>query len=1054
MIAENADEIQDLCGIITEVVGVDHYPGRDNIPLQNTELVLWRDPNNEADFNAIQVRSLEGDLVGYIRKELAPQLSQLLRNDTIHINHLKVFTFPQSRPGARYQVKIRIGIFGFQSKRADVMKVLQQNRFLDPKASEYTALSQSARKRHSDGHVSAYQLEERFHSGSPISIDVPSGDTSELDEGSRILLFSILLMSDYTVKKSDQKSWISLLQTLSKAFKSLNPGTNVRIRPFNEYLTVRTDGSVTFLSKRQRDQVIDFIDSPEYVRVFLTHADQKAIKEYCRTSKPRSAEKIIRIDSELNEKLVNRIGVDILNHPTIEDSSIHQLVSEKLHIPLEILSLGRDGFSSFIELLKKGSSEISHAQVMILGCGGVGKTTLLKRLTTEQSIEDIRRSTDSTIGVDIRQAEAKTLKALNSKERETLKVDLSKVTAKERDIEEEIPPDSFSDTTLKKKSMKSKMPISSSSESCMEQEEKWADGSVDLDRGENEDLIQSKDTHDSLPVSEATQGTSSFTGNDDPKSKTILNLVSALVRREGDVDETIDFYDFAGQYVYYSTHQLYLSRAAFYILVTDMSRKWEEKPGMLENRREHLMYRDWTNEKYLNFWLESIQAFSREDRPSVILIGTHAEGKSDEEKHNHFVHLRAALKSEGLFDLLSDDREFFVSFDSEDNLDEIRRCIKAIAKDHSNWSRRVPNIYTLFQEKFKAIQDHQKVMAFENVMTLQEDFPVDIRLEKENQIKFMLKFFHEIGLILYFDCKDVNKYVILDVKYFTNAFKRIITVRSNTMPKVAKDFPRQWITFHEKGELPDALLDAIWSNEGDPTTPSFKAHKRELLLYMKELCFLTEVKAKNGSLLVVPCMNTVPFSSGMFKNHRRTSVLCFQFPALAGLIFHRLVTCCANTLWPISMERRKSCIFQNVMIFEHRDRFIAVGSVHDTIQLQIFDSHADDKYTREKSNTKVNIEVKEAIVTRLQEIVNIIGDKFPFTCGYKCKATTFCDENNDCFIPETGIDWSTEYMYCESCPMSERERINVLELVSYWKKSEDKESDIDAGNAVVAKKQI
>lgn len=28
MIAENADEIQDLCGIITEVVGVDHYPGR------------------------------------------------------------------------------------------------------------------------------------------------------------------------------------------------------------------------------------------------------------------------------------------------------------------------------------------------------------------------------------------------------------------------------------------------------------------------------------------------------------------------------------------------------------------------------------------------------------------------------------------------------------------------------------------------------------------------------------------------------------------------------------------------------------------------------------------------------------------------------------------------------------------------------------------------------------------------------------------------------------------------------------------------------------------
>jgi hypothetical protein len=141
------------------------------------------------------------------------------------------------------------------------------------------------------------------------------------------------MMSDYTVKKSDRKSWKSLAQTLSETIKSEDPEAAILKRPFNEYLTISTDDtcSITFLSPNHRDQVMSFIDSPKYVREFLNNADEKAIKEYCRTSKyePRSKERILRIDPELYEDFIKRIGEDILNHPTIEDSSIHQLVSEK-----------------------------------------------------------------------------------------------------------------------------------------------------------------------------------------------------------------------------------------------------------------------------------------------------------------------------------------------------------------------------------------------------------------------------------------------------------------------------------------------------------------------------------------------------------------------------------------------------------------------------------------------------------------------------------------------------------------------------------------------------
>jgi hypothetical protein len=57
-------------------------------------------------------------------------------------------------------LKIGIGVFGFQSKRADIRKRLQENQFLDPTSDEYLGSSQPSapKKRRSDGHVEMYEL--------------------------------------------------------------------------------------------------------------------------------------------------------------------------------------------------------------------------------------------------------------------------------------------------------------------------------------------------------------------------------------------------------------------------------------------------------------------------------------------------------------------------------------------------------------------------------------------------------------------------------------------------------------------------------------------------------------------------------------------------------------------------------------------------------------------------------------------------------------------------------------------------------------------------------
>ncbi|XP_062572698.1 probable serine/threonine-protein kinase pats1 [Saccostrea cucullata] len=52
--------------------------------------------------------------------------------------------------------------------------------------------------------------------------------------------------------------------------------------------------------------------------------------------------------------------------------------------------------------------------------------------------------------------------------------------------------------------------------------------------------------------------------------------------------------DFAGQCAYYACHQVYLSRRAFYLLVIDMSKRFDEKVDKALCEQEGTMFADWT----------------------------------------------------------------------------------------------------------------------------------------------------------------------------------------------------------------------------------------------------------------------------------------------------------------------------------------------------------------------------------------------------------------------------------------------------------------------------
>ncbi|XP_062614407.1 probable serine/threonine-protein kinase roco6, partial [Saccostrea cucullata] len=93
-------------------------------------------------------------------------------------------------------------------------------------------------------------------------------------------------------------------------------------------------------------------------------------------------------------------------------------------------------------------------------------------------------------------------------------------------------------------------------------------------------------------------------------------------------DKKITMTDFAGQCSYYASHQIFLSPRAFFILVLNMEKKFDDQVGEEVCCQEGSIYERWTHRDYLEFWMKSIHQYSNDNAP-VLLIGTHSEKKTE-----------------------------------------------------------------------------------------------------------------------------------------------------------------------------------------------------------------------------------------------------------------------------------------------------------------------------------------------------------------------------------------------------------------------------------------
>ncbi|KAK3598545.1 hypothetical protein CHS0354_010722 [Potamilus streckersoni] len=496
-------------------------------------------------------------------------------------------------------------------------------------------------------------------------------------------------------------------------------------------------------------------------------------------------------------------------------------------------------------------------------------------------------------------------------------------------------------------------------------------------------------------------------------------------------------WDFAGQYIFYTTHQTFLTCHAIYLLVTDLSQLVtdlvEDDECFFDTEGVKLC----KVQDLVEVWMNSIHccspspiaktpvtsptsditmtspAFTSHGAcstiiPPAILVGTHVDtirqDKRQEVIRKYFDHICLILKDKPAFQHLVD---FFpidnTQFDPQ--LEALKKRIFELASMMPSWGQELPaNWLALEASLMKLKTSGIKVIPHSLVeeMNLAGAFPI----RTTEQLDLFLRFQHETGNFIYFSVEGLREWLVLDTAWLIDALKSLISADTFSF-KNNPAIQSKLLEFRKKGKLAAELIDAIWTKGKHP---EFHYYKEIILQLMEKLNMLARPRyydpdadeAKVEDYFLAPSMirQATPnefLTFGPNSQQGNTSVICFVFMGkiLPSPIFHRLVTACVAQ-WSLSRKNMENLIFCGCSLFEldrhHRMTLLFKEHV-------IFAGITKIGSTDKTLSSKLCIEVREFITSTLSSITGCLGQNLPFELSILCpKSDRY---NVHCLIPVT-----------------------------------------------------
>ncbi|XP_044178397.1 uncharacterized protein LOC114949237 isoform X3 [Acropora millepora] len=362
--------------------------------------------------------------------------------------------------------------------------------------------------------------------------------------------------------------------------------------------------------------------------------------------------------------------------------------------------------------------------------------------------------------------------------------------------------------------------------------------------------------------------------------KEIETLIKKLLDKFDKVESEDDIYsvlwDFAGQSVYYETHQLFLTSRAIYLLVYDLS--WDpegsaepvRKQGVFGKIEEKSCTK--TNLDYLDYWMTSISSQSSriEDRdlcsaststvlpktlPPVFLVCTHCDqpfkrNDPSELAINVYGFLKTKSFGEQLFgDVFKVDNTKSGAQDECPEVKRLRENILAVAKELPQIKEIIPVKWLKYEEALQAVLDYgHKCITIEHAKRIASEV---CKIHEEEEFVTVLNFLHDQRILIHFDdTVELNKLVVLDPQWLIDVFKTVITVKRYDQQE--RGLSDLWLKLEREGILEERLLRHAWGQIVG------EHHTFESLIAIMErfslLCSWSSSNESNSREYLVPSM--------------------------------------------------------------------------------------------------------------------------------------------------------------------------------------------------------
>ncbi|KAL6078168.1 Myotubularin-like phosphatase domain, variant 2 [Balamuthia mandrillaris] len=212
-------------------------------------------------------------------------------------------------------------------------------------------------------------------------------------------------------------------------------------------------------------------------------------------------------------------------------------------------------------------------------------------------------------------------------------------------------------------------------------------------------------------------------------------------------------WDFAGQELYYSTHQFFLSERSLYLLVWNLARPEEDSR--------------------VEYWLYSIAA--RAPEAAVIMVGTHLDSPiCGEEQYTANVLKKLLAKYKSKFPSIQSIH--FVSCANGKGLEELKADIADTVSKQRWIGEEMPNTYVELEKMVKNSHKRPPIAFWSEFLTMAGLCGI----KDEMAVRVAASHLHNLGSLLYFgEDPRLSDIVIMNPQWLTEVMSSIITTKHN-----------------------------------------------------------------------------------------------------------------------------------------------------------------------------------------------------------------------------------------------------------------------------------